>query len=131
MAGIRKGESKKLSGRSTTMPFIITGFTQDMGFRVYAFERTEKRIRTKFTVRADLALIQRYGIRLQDLPLVCRGILERHNEGEEQRTLIFTEDEMCLYATNCVAARDAAAQKRKPSRRPRSGNVGSGWRVPQ
>ena len=113
------------------MAFILTGFTQDMGFRVFAFERTEERIRTQFTVRADLALIHRYGIRLQDLPLMCRGILERHNEGEEKRTLIFTEDEMCLYAKNCLAARDAASRKRKPPRRPPSGNIGVGWRVPQ
>ena len=89
------------------MQFILTGFTQDTGFRVFAFERTEERIRTQFTVRADLALLQRYGIRLQDLPLMCRGILERHNEGEEKRTLIFTEDEMCLYAKDWL---------RKPTR---------------
>ena len=113
------------------MPFIITGFTQDMGLRVFAFERTEERIRTKFTVSADLALIQRYGIPLQDLPLMCRGILERCNEGEEKRTLIFTEEQMCLHAQNRLAARDAAARKRKPPRRPASENAGIGWRAPQ
>lgn len=55
------------------MQYILTGFTQEMGFRVFAFERIgDDRLRTKFTVKADLALIRRYGIRLQDLPLMCR-----------------------------------------------------------
>jgi len=90
------------------MQFILTGFTQDMGFRVFAFERMgEDRIRTKYTVRADLALILRYGIRLQELPLLCRGLLERRENGEEASTLTFTEDEMCLYAKDWL---------RKPTR---------------
>ena len=90
------------------MHFILTGFTQDMGFRVFAFERRgEDRIRTKYTVRADLALILRYGIRLQELPLLCRGLLERRENGEEAGALTFTEDEMCLYAKDWL---------RKPTR---------------
>jgi hypothetical protein len=114
------------------MQYILTGFTQDMGFRVFAFERIgDDRLRTKFTVRADLTLIRRYGIRLQDLPLMCRGLLDRCNEGEEKRTLIFTEDEMGLYERNSLAAREAAAQKRKPPRRPPSENIGAAWRAPQ
>jgi hypothetical protein len=85
--------------RSAKMQFILTGFTQDMGFRVFAFERMgEDRIRTKYAVRADLALIQRYGIRLQELPLLCRRLLERRDNGEKEGTLTFTEDEMSLYA---------------------------------
>ncbi len=114
------------------MQFVLTGFTHDMGFRVFAFDRIgEDRIRTRFTVRTDLALIRRYGIRLQDLPLMCRGILEQGNEDEENRTLTFTEDAMCLHAKNSAAARDAAAQKRKAPRRPPSENVGAAWRAPQ
>jgi hypothetical protein len=107
-----KAEAKKLDG-GLRMQFILTGFTQDMGFRVFAFEGTgEDRIRTKFTVRADLGLIRTYGIRLQELPLMCRGILERQPEGEETRALIFTENEMSVHAKNNLAAKDAAALKR-------------------
>lgn len=114
------------------MQFILTGFTQDMGFRVFAFERMgDDRMRTKFSVRADLGLIRKYGIRVQELPLMCRGILERGNEGEEQRTLTFTEDDMCVHAKDCAAAREAAARKRKPPRRPPNGNFGAAGRGPQ
>ena len=112
------------------LQFILTGFTQDMGFRVFAFERMgEGRVRTKFTVRADLSLIRRYDIRMQELPLLCRNLLERCND-VETCTVIFTEAEMSLHAQDCAAARQAAALKRKP-RRPPLENAGTGWRTPQ
>jgi hypothetical protein len=114
------------------MQFILTGFTQDMGFRVFAFEGIgEDRLRTKFTVKADLSLIRRYGIRIQELPLMCRGLLDRRTDSQEDHTLTFTEDEMSTWAKNSLAARDAAAAKRKPPRRPPSENVGAAWRAPQ
>src|SRR5580704_13301942 len=114
------------------MQYILTGFTQDSGFRVFAFERIgDDRLRAKFTVRADLSLIRRYGIRLQDLPLMCRGLLDRIVEGEEKRALIFTEDDMGIHAKNCQARDAAAAAKRKPPRRPPTENIGAAWRGPQ
>lgn len=114
------------------MQFILTGFTQDMGFRVFAFERVEAgQIRTQYTVRADLGVIRKYDIRVQELPLLCRGLLERREDTEETRTLTFTEEQMRLYANDCATARQAAAQKRRPPRRPPSDNLGAAWRGPQ
>jgi hypothetical protein len=110
------------------MQYILTGFTHDMGFRVFAFEGIgEDRGRTDYKVRADLALIRRYGIRVQELPLLCRGILERRNEGEGQRTFTYTEADMRLNADLC-ASRTAVAQKKKA---PPSENVGAAWRGSQ
>ena len=66
------------------MQFILTGFTQDLAFRVFAFERMGlDRIRTKFVVKADLALVRRYGIQVQELPLLCRTLLDRSDDGGE------------------------------------------------
>ena len=114
------------------MLFVLTGFTQDLGFRVFAFDGVgENRVRTPFTVRADLSLIRRYGIPMQELPLLCRGFLERCEEREEKRTLVFGEPEMSLYATNFAAAREAAALKKKAPRRPPNENIGAAWRGPQ
>lgn len=113
------------------MQYTLTGFTHDMSFRVFAFECVgDDRVRTEYRVRADLALIRRYGIRMQELPLLCRGILERSNEGKEQRTFTYTEADMCLYADAC-AARNALAHKRKVPRKQPSENVGAAWRGPQ
>ncbi len=111
------------------MQYILTGFTHEMGFRVFAFEGIgEDRARTEFSVRADLALIRKYGIRMQELPLLCRAILEQRN-GSTERTFTYTEADMGIRADVCAAT--AAAQKRRPPRKPASENVGAAWRGPQ
>jgi len=111
------------------MQFILTGFTQDLAFRVFAFERMGlDRVRTKVVVRADLALIRRYGIPMQELPLLCRNLLERSDSDGAPHNLTFTEDDMSLHAKGCAAAREAAALRRKSPRRTPSDNVGVAWR---
>jgi hypothetical protein len=110
------------------MQYTLTGFTQDSGCRVFAYDGVgEDRVRIKFTVSADLALSRKYGIRLQELPLMCLEILERSSAMDEVgaaepvvtlRALSFTEAAMIRYADEIVAARDAAALKRSSTRRP-------------
>jgi hypothetical protein len=113
------------------MQYILTGFTHHMSFRVFAFECVgEDRVRTEYKVRADLALIRRYGIRVQELPLLCLGILERRNEAEVQRTFTYTEADMRLNADLC-ASRAAAEQKRKGPRRPPNQAVEAAGRAPE
>ena len=116
-------------GNSTTQ-FVLKGFSQVVGLRVFVFEGiAPDRTREQFTVSADLALTRKYGIRLQELPLLCRAILEGGDEGGEKRTFSYTEDQMRLYADG-AAAREEAAKRRKPPRRPPTENVGAAWRVP-
>jgi hypothetical protein len=111
------------------MQFVLTGFIPDTGFRVFTFEGiAEDRSRIAFTVRTDLALIRRYGIQMQDLPLLCRGLLERRGQSEPGRALVYTEAEMRLHADHCAAEKDAA-QKKKAARRPPINNAGAGWRT--
>ena len=113
------------------MQFILTGFTQDMGFRVFAFEGLRAdRTRAKYTVRADLGLVRKYGIRVQELPLLCRALLDKCGEWDEKRAFLFSEDDMELRAKDSAVARETAAL-RKPARRPPGANVGAGWRGPQ
>lgn len=96
------------------MQFILTGFTHDMGCRVFEFDRLgEDGMRTKCTVRADLALIRRYGIQIQELPLLCRGLLDRSDARDEMPSLIFNEQEMRTWADERSAASELAARKRK------------------
>jgi len=109
------------------MGFILKGFTQEMGIRVFAFERVgEDQTRTEYTISADLALTRRYDIRIQDLPLLCRLSLERHETADDAHTFIFTEGEMSSHATKCKAAADAASLKRRahhPAFSPRAGQA--------
>jgi len=113
------------------MRYILTGFTHDMDFRVFAFECVaEDRSRTACSVKADLSLLRRYGIHVQDLPLLCRGILERRNADEPQFAFTYTEADMCQHASVCAA--QAEARKRKtPAHRTPVENAGAAWRGPR
>ena len=122
-------EKKEIRVENAKVQFSLVGFTQDVELRVFAFEGiAADRSRTQFTVSADLALTRRYGIRLQELPLLCRTVLEQGHNGGEQRAFAYTEEEMRQYA-NDVAAREEAAKHRKPPRRPATDHVGTAWRA--
>ena len=96
------------------MHFILTGFTQDLGFRVFSFEKVEEtRARSIYTVRADLALSRRYDIRMQELPLLCRLLLERCDTTSDLRTLTLTEEDMSHHATK-VANRTPRSSHKRP-----------------
>ena len=111
------------------MDFVFTGFKQIKNLRQFAFEGiAEDRSRTTFFVDADLMLIRKYQITVQELPLLCIRLLGAHSEGSHAIT--FTEEDMRSYATNRTAAKDLAASKRKPARRPASPAIGSAWRGP-
>ncbi len=112
------------------MQFILVGFKQDIGFRVFTFESVAAdKVRTEYKIRADLSLAQKHGIRIQELPLLCRALLERGGEEEKNRPTLFTEDEMRLHARHCAEVHDAAMQKKKAARRPMppSGESPNGW----
>lgn len=123
-------EDRKPAPKGTKMQYILTGFTHDLGSRVFAFECVgEDRTRTAYSVRADLALTRKYGIRVQELPLLCRNILEQRDGNDAQRTFTYTEAAMCIRAS--IRAAEAAEQKKKTPRRPPSENVGTAWRGPR
>jgi len=114
---------------NSKLNFVLVGFSESTGFRVFEFEGiASDRTRAVYTVRTDLALARRYGIRLQELPLLCREVLERRGEGEIGPAFTYSESAMSDYA-GVMAARDAAS-KRKPQKRPISDRVGSAWRGP-
>jgi hypothetical protein len=98
--------------------FVLKGFSQVMGARIFEFEGVEAdRTRTIFTVQADLAMSRRYGIALQELPLLCRTVLECGHEGGELRAFAYTEEAMRRHHEDAVARAELAKQ-RKPPRRP-------------
>jgi hypothetical protein len=111
------------------MQFVLTGFKQDLGFRVFAFARVgADRTRTEYTVRADLALSRRYLIPMQELPLLCGSLLARRDDLSQSNSVTFSEEDMQLYAKDCATERQAAKNRKKSSKRPFSGNLGAAWR---
>jgi len=114
------------------MQFVLTGFSHNAGLRVFGFEGVAAdRTRTKFSVSADIALSRRHGIRVQELPLMCLRFLEQHDTAGEKRNLMFAEEDMCVYASNCAAAREAAQRKRSSRRPPRNVATRTEWQYPQ
>jgi len=103
------------------MQFVFTGFKHTESLRVFEFEGiADDRTRSNYFVSADLMLIRRYGIRVQELPLLCRRFLEQHELGENVHTVMYAEQDMRLYMDNCTAERDAAQRRKTPRRAPPS-----------
>lgn len=113
------------------MNFTFTGFSQEAGFRLFAFEGiTVEKIKTRYEVKVDISLLGKYGIKVQELPLLCRRLLDKHGNEKDinTSTLIFTEAEMCLQQSERAAIMNANALKKKAMYRPPS-TAGMAWRT--
>ena len=98
------------------MQYLLSGFTQNTGFRVFVFEGvTNEWVRTAYRVSADLVLARKHGIRVQELPLLCRGVLERRCNDDDQRAFTLTEGDMTIHADLARAAVESH-KKRRPFR---------------
>ena len=110
--------------------FLLTGFTQAAGIRTYAFEGRVDASRIDYTVKVDLALIPRYGIRIQDLPLLCRELLQQREQTDETGGIVFTEQRMRSHAEQLVTVRKEAEGRKKRPRQFASADAETGWRSP-
>jgi len=126
--------------KAPKLQFMLTGFKQDIGFRVFNFETSPVGApKVQFSVRADLALARRYGIQMQALPLLCWELLERNensggeNSGGEnsmEHSFTYSEEEMCRYARTCKEERAAIALKKQSARKTLTATQpGVGWRT--
>jgi hypothetical protein len=111
------------------MKFVFTGFRQTGNIRQYAFDGVEDgRARIAFSVQADLTLLRKHAIAVQELPLLCVRLLEQLDESERSRSLTFTEQDMLGFANGRAAAQEAARQRRKIHRAPPN-RAGQAWRA--
>ena len=124
------GTTLGVQKKTPKMQFMLTGFKQDIGFRVFSFEASPAGLpKVLFSVRADLALARRYGIQMQALPLLCWELLER-NESSPERSFVYSEEEMCRYARVCKEERAAIALKKQSARKTlTTSQPGVGWRT--
>lgn len=110
--------------------FLLTGFTQAAGVRIYAFEGRIDARRIDYTVEVDLALIAGYGIRIQDLPLLCRELLQQRAQPDELSSVVFTEQGMRSQAEKLAVARAETEHRKKQPRQLASADDDAGWRPP-
>lgn len=105
---------QRAAGKRVGVEFILMGFDQQAEIRRYAFQRIAAEEPMEITVDVDMALLPAYGIRIQELPLLCRELLEQRFE-EGHRALTLTEAEMRAHAEKRAAAeREAAERRRRP-----------------
>jgi len=110
-----------------TLGFVLTGFRQYRSVRHYAFDYVSgKDKREACVVCADLNLLQKHKIPLQEVPLLCRRLLETADVGARER-LEFSETDMLSYNANRSAQQKVNAKKKK-HRVPVSPRVGLAWR---
>jgi len=109
--------------------FILNGFTQSAGIRIYAFECLADGRRLNYTVAVNLALIPTYGIRIQDLPLLCRELLLQRTEPDEESAMVFAEPQMRSHAEKIAILREETAQRKKAPRQPANATPGAAWRT--
>jgi len=108
------------------MTFVLAGFRTFDNIRQYHFDVVaDDRSRQHVTVGADLDLVRRYRIPLQELPLLCRRLLEGRTKIE---TIMFTESDMARYDSERTAEANAVLQKRQARRTPISNRTGQAWR---
>jgi|SRR5579871_898977 len=101
------------------MEFMLTGFRQDENVRRYTFQGVDAdRKRSEFTVGVDLSLVRKHRIPMQELPLLCRGVLQGRPSEEAAVPLMYTEKDMLGYTVKRAAEREAAEQKKRTHPRP-------------
>ncbi len=122
------GSTERKKEEGVKLQFLLTGFTQAAGIRIYAFEGRSDSRRIDYTVEVDLALIPEYGIRIQDLPLLCRELLQQRVQPDESSAFVFTEQRMRSHAEKLATAREEAEHRKKQPRHLASAQAaGIGW----
>jgi hypothetical protein len=113
------------------MEFVLVGFREEQGARRFTFEGiASDRTRKQYTVSADLGMLRKYQIPVQELPLLCRRLLERESTADQITALQFTEQLMREYHDRCAdLKREADLKKRAHKRPPPSNATGQAWRT--
>jgi hypothetical protein len=112
-----------------TFDFTMVGFKQEGSIRHFNFERlNDDRTKSDFTVDADTSLTRKYGITLQDLPLLCRRVLEETVSPTPAAVLTFGEDRMQAHANQREANQRRTEELRQARKKPHHENVGDGFR---
>lgn len=111
--------------KNEVVQILFSGFQDAAGVRQFAFDRiADDRSRTRLVVTADMTLARKYDIRLQELPLLCRRLLDESGAEHPGQPISLTEQHMAA-----IRATVRAGAEKKP-RQPTSvsSNTGRAWR---
>lgn len=101
------------------MEYVLTGVEHSGNIRLYAFAEVEHDSRrTGLSVAVDINVLRKYGIPIQELPLLCRFFLKDQRGAGSERDLTYGEAEMIKYATRRDDAARAAEQRKAQRKNP-------------
>jgi len=113
------------------MKLLYLGFRHETnGVRLYSFEEVvSNEIRKAFLVTADIALLTKHHVRIQEVPMMCLRLLEGSAEAQPQlEVVVLTEADMIAHV-QAAEAEKAASKKRKRSFKPANPvALGMAWR---
>lgn len=105
--------------RDNGTDFMLTEFHELHGIRYYVYlGQHDDGLLSEFTVDADVKLLRKHGIALQELPLLCRRLLEKQNPDSCLKAVTFTEDLMKEQADQRAVLKRAAQEKKRAYHRP-------------
>ena len=115
------------------MKLVYMGFRHETtAVRRYSFEGVvSEGIRKDFFVTADIALLTKYRVRIQEGPMMCLRLLEGSAETEAQlESLVLTEADVLAHVRVKAAEAEtaAAARKKRPFRPANPVALGMAWR---
>jgi hypothetical protein len=129
----RATPAEVLHRKEAALEFIMTGFKQSLNVRHYSFQIVAgDRTRRDVLVDADLDMMRRHGISIQEMPLLCKHLLETMEDTRiavaeakgESKTLSaetaverieFTEQSMVLLAqVRATAKREQELRRKRP-----------------
>ena len=106
------------------MVFELMGVTNEGSLRRFTFELAGSGPpRITVVVVAEMALVRKYEIPLQELPLLCVRLLQSWT-ADADSTAVFSEKEMIEYANRRKEAKDLAERKRHMVRAAKPGAGG-------
>jgi hypothetical protein len=95
------------------MEYLLDHYRQTAALRIFVFDGVSAdRSRSRFTVSVDTALLGRYTISLQELPLLCRRFLENRAIAGGSHTLSFAEADMAHLFAERAEALQAVRQRK-------------------
>lgn len=115
------------------MQFVYMGFRHETsGVRLYSFEGVAAEgVRKAFQVTADMNLLAKHHVRIQEAPMMCLRLLESAAAGQEQPdSLVLTETAIIAHVLAQTAERERAAAKktRRPFKPAGQTALATGWK---
>jgi hypothetical protein len=94
--------------------YVLTNFQQQLNVRRFFFKGTNAaRERLEFIVGVDLTSARKYGIPVQELPLLCLRFLEERTDDLQPRGVTFTEAQLADYAKQRAEEKKRSESKRR------------------